>query len=214
MAVLQHHTGRTESGGGAENRPDIARVRHLIQQQHGPIGSGDGIFQGDRLKRFHQQRDTLMHGVFCQEGAEALAFNPLGRQAPGAVQRRAQAFLGVFRHQQPAGLAARVANGGSDRVFAIKPKGAGTSAGAGARWGGAFCFHRRGASHAPATGRRGLLLLEAAWGAAVPARRFGLIFKARAARRRLRGGALRAGAARGPLRGALHRPHDAPGASE
>ena len=119
MPILQNHTGRAESGSGTQYRPHIARVRHLIQQQHRPIGSGDGIFQRHRLQRLHQQRDTLMHGVFGQEGAEALAFNAFRRQAPGAVQRGAQAFLGVFRHQQAAGLAARVANGGGDRVFTV-----------------------------------------------------------------------------------------------
>jgi len=65
---------------------------------------------------------------------------------------------------------------------------------------------------------RGFSFLEAAWAGAVPARRFGGIFKARAAWG-LPGGALlrralRAGAARGPLWGTLHRPHDAPSASE
>ena len=182
MAVLQHHTGRAESGGGAENRPNIARVRHLIEQQHRSIGSSDGIFKRHRFQRLHQQRDALVHSIFGQEGAKALAFNAFRRQAPGAVQRRAQAFLRIFRHQQAAGLATRVADGGSHRVFTVQPKGAGTRASAGARWGGALGFHRRSASHAAATGRWGLLLLEAAWGAAVAARRFGLILKAWAAR--------------------------------
>jgi hypothetical protein len=60
-----------------------------------------------------------MQRVFGQEGAEALAFNAFRRQAPRAVQRRAQVFLRVFRHQQAAGLATRVANSRRNRVFAI-----------------------------------------------------------------------------------------------
>ena len=108
VAVLHHDAGGAEGGGRAQDGADVARVRHLVEQQHRPVRLRDRLVEVERRQRLGQQRAALVDGVLGQEGLEAVAVHDVGLDAPGLRHALGELGLGVRRS------AAGGARGGAD----------------------------------------------------------------------------------------------------
>ena len=124
MAVLHHHGGDAESGGGAQDGADIVGIGKLVQHQHNPAALPAGLrsrtssrSRAGRGAGF--QRRALMHRARRQQPGDGLGirrFDPDPAQQLGT-----QGFGGPGGQDGPAQLAAGIGQGGLDRMQAIKP---------------------------------------------------------------------------------------------
>jgi hypothetical protein len=117
MPLRHYHAGRAEGCRGAQNRPDILRVGHLVEDDENAFGPQivdlDGG-QGRRLEHY-----PLMHCLGADHPVELSWYRSLGCNASG-LQGVIKTPRGIFGREQPADDALRVGECGLDGVQAVK----------------------------------------------------------------------------------------------